>query len=47
VREGFETTVLLELTAAVAPDRIPEISAELTKAGVAIEESAGGRSRAG
>jgi nicotinamidase/pyrazinamidase len=47
VREGFETTVLLELTAAVSPDRIPEISAELTKAGVAIEESAGGRNQAG
>jgi nicotinamidase/pyrazinamidase len=45
-REGFETTVLIDLTAAVAPDRIPEISAELTKAGVAIEESAAGRSRA-
>jgi nicotinamidase/pyrazinamidase len=47
VREGFETTVLLELTAAVTPEHIPEISAELTKAGVAIEESPQGRSRAG
>jgi nicotinamidase/pyrazinamidase len=40
VREGFETTVLLDLTAAVAPDRVDEISAELAKAGVAIEGSA-------
>jgi nicotinamidase/pyrazinamidase len=40
VRDGFETTVLLDLTAAVAPDRIPEISAELKAAGIAIEESA-------
>jgi nicotinamidase/pyrazinamidase len=40
VRDGFETTVLLDLTAAVAPDRIPEISAELKAAGIAIKESA-------
>ena len=40
VREGFETTVLLNLTAAVAPDRVDEISAELANAGVAIEGSA-------
>jgi nicotinamidase/pyrazinamidase len=39
VREGFETTVLLGLTAAVAPDRVPEISAELAKAGVTIKGS--------
>jgi nicotinamidase/pyrazinamidase len=36
-REGFQTTVLLELTAAVAPERIPEISKELTEAGVTID----------
>jgi nicotinamidase/pyrazinamidase len=40
VRDGFETTVLLDLTAAVAPDRVPEISAELRNAGIAIKESA-------
>jgi nicotinamidase/pyrazinamidase len=39
VREGFETTVLLDLTAAVAPQRVPEISAELEAAGVAIKET--------
>ncbi len=39
VREGFETTVLLYLTAAVAPDRVDEISAELANAGVKIKES--------
>jgi nicotinamidase/pyrazinamidase len=38
-RERFDTTVLLNLTAAVAPDRIPEISTELADAGVAIKES--------
>jgi nicotinamidase/pyrazinamidase len=38
-REGFDTTVLLNLTAAVAPDRIPEISTELADAGVAIKDS--------
>jgi nicotinamidase/pyrazinamidase len=41
VREEFETTVLLDLTAAVAPDRVPEISAELRAAGIAIKESVG------
>jgi nicotinamidase/pyrazinamidase len=40
VREGFETTVLLDLTAAVAPERVPEISTELAAAGVGITESA-------
>jgi nicotinamidase/pyrazinamidase len=38
-RERFDTTVLLNLTAAVAPDRIPEISTELADAGVAIKDS--------
>ncbi len=33
-----------DLTAAVAPERIPEVSAELSEAGVAIDESSGGRS---
>jgi nicotinamidase/pyrazinamidase len=36
VREGFDTTVLLDLTAAVAPERVAEVSAELAAAGVAI-----------
>ncbi len=40
VREGFQTTVLLNLTAAVAPERVPEIAAELADAGVAVEGSA-------
>src|SRR5215207_7705254 len=39
VREGFETTVLLDLTAAVAPERVAEISAELANVGVVIKES--------
>jgi len=34
VREGFPTTVLLDLTAAVAPDRLRATLAELTAAGV-------------
>ena len=38
-REGFTTTVLMDLTAAVDPKRIPEISAELATAGVMINES--------
>ena len=36
VCEGFDTTVLLDLTAAVAPGRVAEVSAELAAAGVAI-----------
>jgi nicotinamidase/pyrazinamidase len=36
VREGFDTRVLLDLTAAVAPERVAEVSAELAAAGVAI-----------
>ena len=36
VREGFDTSVLLDLTAAVAPGRVAEVSAELAAAGVAI-----------
>jgi nicotinamidase/pyrazinamidase len=39
VQEGFETTVLIDLTAAVAPDRIPQISKELADAGVVVNES--------
>ncbi|MGI8677037.1 MAG: nicotinamidase [Nocardioidaceae bacterium] len=34
VREGFATTVLLDLTAAVAPDRLDATLAELAAAGV-------------
>jgi hypothetical protein len=33
---AFDTTVLLDLTAAVAPERVVEVSAELAAAGVAI-----------
>ena len=40
VGEGFQTTVLLDLTAAVAPERVPEISTELRAAGVTISGSA-------
>ena len=38
--EGFETSVLMDLTAAVAPTRVPEISTELMAAGVTIKNSA-------
>jgi nicotinamidase/pyrazinamidase len=38
-REGFTTTVLMDLTAAVAPNRVPHISAELAAAGVMIKGS--------
>jgi nicotinamidase/pyrazinamidase len=38
VREGFNTTVLLDLTAAVAPERVAEVWAELAAAGVAIRD---------
>jgi nicotinamidase/pyrazinamidase len=34
VQAGFATTVLLDLTAAVAPDRVPAVVAELVAAGV-------------
>jgi nicotinamidase/pyrazinamidase len=40
VREGFQTKVLLSLTAAVAPERVPEITTELTAAGVTVSRSA-------
>jgi nicotinamidase/pyrazinamidase len=40
-REGFKTTVLLDLTAAVDPHRVEEISAELVKAGVTVTQQAG------
>jgi nicotinamidase/pyrazinamidase len=39
VREGFQTRVLLGLTAAVAPERVPEITTELTAAGVTVSRS--------
>lgn len=35
VDTGFPTTVLLDLTAAVAPDRLPAVRSELAAAGVA------------
>jgi nicotinamidase/pyrazinamidase len=38
VREGFQTRVLLNLTAAVAPQRVPEIVAELSAAGVTTHD---------
>jgi nicotinamidase/pyrazinamidase len=41
VREGFETTVLLDLTAAVDAHRVEEISAELVNAGVTVTQQAG------
>ena len=36
-RSGFRTTVLMDLTAAVAPDRVAVVSTELTAAGVRVE----------
>lgn len=36
-REGFETTVLLNLTAAVSPERLPDVESEFAEAGVATE----------
>lgn len=33
---GFDTTVLLDLTAAVSPDRVSDVVAELTEAGVNV-----------
>lgn len=36
-REGFATTVLLDLTAAVAPDNTADVITELAAAGVAVE----------
>jgi nicotinamidase/pyrazinamidase len=36
VQAGFATTVLLDLTAAVAPERIPTVVAELEAAGVTV-----------
>ena len=36
IQAGFETTVLLGLTAAVAPDRLDETVADLTEAGVQL-----------
>jgi nicotinamidase/pyrazinamidase len=41
VREGFDTTVLLDLTAAVAPKRVPEIVDELVAAGVKTRSEVG------
>jgi nicotinamidase/pyrazinamidase len=38
-REGFRTSVLLDLTAAVAPRSMPEVETELRRAGVALEGS--------
>lgn len=46
VREGFDTAVLIDLTAAVAPNRVPEITEELAALGVVIKNSAGGLSQA-
>jgi nicotinamidase/pyrazinamidase len=38
-RNGFRTTMLLDLTAAVAPTRTDEVVSELAAAGVAVESS--------
>ena len=40
-RNGFTTTVLLDLTAAVAPDNLDKTVTTLAGAGVAIESSPG------
>ena len=45
-REGFDTAVLIDLTAAVAPNQVPKITEELAAVGVVIKESAGGLSQA-
>ena len=37
VRRGFETTVLIDLTAAVHPDNVRSVTDELTRAGVRIK----------
>ena len=36
VQAGFDTTVLADLTAAVAPERVPDVMAELATAGVRV-----------
>lgn len=38
---GFDTTVLLDLTAAVAPQRLDDTQAELTRRGVHLDHGAG------
>jgi nicotinamidase/pyrazinamidase len=38
-REGFEVTVLVDLTAAVAPDRIPAVREEWRAAGIEVQSS--------
>ena len=35
-REGFDTTVLVDLTAAVAPDRLPDVREQWRNAGIAV-----------
>ncbi|MDR0837079.1 MAG: isochorismatase family protein [Propionibacteriaceae bacterium] len=37
-KAGFETTVLLDLTAAVNPDNVPGVLLEFAEAGVGVEE---------
>lgn len=39
VRDGFAVTVLLDLTAAVSPDRLPTVLEELAGAGVTLRQS--------
>jgi hypothetical protein len=46
VREGFDTAILIDLTAAVTPSHVPKITEELAAVGVVIKESAGGLSQA-
>ncbi len=42
VRDGFATSVLLDLTAAVSPDRLPIVLEELADAGVTLRQSRDG-----
>lgn len=39
VRDGFATTVLLDLTAAVSPDRLPVVLEELAEAAITLRQS--------
>jgi len=45
-REGFDTAILIDLTAAVTPSHVPKITEELAALGVVIKESAEGLSQA-
>jgi nicotinamidase/pyrazinamidase len=45
VRDGFATTVLVDLTAAVHRDRLPDVVAELRRAGVVVRRGDGTATR--